>query len=69
MKFDKTDWFLVGFLIVYAILWVVFLPFQIIETMTYPSKTHFYIEWINLGILIVIGLIGIATYLYLKMKK
>jgi len=69
MKLDKTDWLLVGFLIVYAILWIVFLPFQTLELPTYPRNSRFYIEWINLGILIVIGIIGIATYLYLKMKK
>ncbi len=69
MKFGKIEYFLFVFLIVYVILWVVLLPFYEICGMSHPPVCKLHIDWLRLGLLILIGVFGISSYIYLKKRK
>jgi len=69
MKFGKTGWFLISFLIGYMILWIVLIPVYEICGMSQPPVCKLSIDLIRLVVLIVIGVMGFSTYIFFKKKN
>jgi uncharacterized membrane protein len=68
-KLEQSDWFLLIFLMIYLFLWGVYLPVGYHVVSVHPYVFSYYVDWVRLGILLIVSLLGFFALFVLNKKK